>query len=286
MDGSVTADDGCRLWTHSSGAGSGIVLCHGGPGYWDTLAPIGDLLVDRAQVVRWDQRGGGRSEHRGPYTVARMIADLDAVRAHHGFETVTLVGHSWGATLALQYALALPERVDQLVYVAGVGLSWDWREEHVARHRAKVAALPRAVSARIGELQGRPERSPAQERELDMLTLSIEFADPAAGLVHALEQVTPHFVRDPLINPALNAEARTWAEADLVRRCQALEVPTLIVDGGLDLRPRWSVDSLAAALPNARRVVFEAAGHFPWVDEPGGFALALRGFVTGSPARG
>ena len=276
----MTADDGCRLWTQSSGAGSGVVLCHGGPGFWDTLAPIGDLLTDRAQVIRWDQRGGGRSEHLGPYTVARIIADLDEVRAHYGFETVTLIGHSWGATLALQYALAMPERVRQLVYVAGVGLSWDWRDEHVARHRAAVAALPQAVSARISELQELPERLPVQERELDMLTFSIEFADPATGLAHAEEQVTPHFLHDPLINPALNTEARTWTETDLVQRCRALKVPTLIIDGALDLRPRWSVDSLAAALPNATRVVFESAGHFPWVDEPEGFAEALGRFVT------
>lgn len=279
METFVAADDGCRLWTVSGGAGDGIVLCHGGPGFWDTLAPIGDLLVDRARVVRWDQRGGGRSEHRGPYTVARIIKDLDEVRAHYGFETVTLIGHSWGATLALQYALAMPERVRRLVYVAGVGLSWDWRDEHVARHRKAVAALPRALSARIGELQDLPERSPAQERELDGLTLSIEFADPAAGLAHAQEQVTPHFVRDPLINPALNAEMRTWVEEDLVQRCRDLAVPTLIVDGALDLRPRWSVDSLAAALPDATRVVFESAGHFPWVDQPEGFAQSLRRFI-------
>ena len=118
----VTADDGCRLWSISGAAparsgepAGGIVFCHGGPGYWDTLKPIADLVADRGRTVRWDQRGGGRSDHQGPYTIARFTADLDVIRAHYGFDQMTLIGHSWGATLALHYALARPDRVTRLV---------------------------------------------------------------------------------------------------------------------------------------------------------------------------
>jgi proline iminopeptidase len=141
----VTTGDGCRLWTERSGAisapsnaadvrpggGFGFVLCHGGPGFWDTLAPIAAILADYGTVIRWDQRGGGRSQHQGPYTLARFVADLDAVRAAHGLDRVTVVGHSWGASLALNYAWDHPERVRSLVYISGAGLSWggDWRRE-------------------------------------------------------------------------------------------------------------------------------------------------------------
>jgi pimeloyl-ACP methyl ester carboxylesterase len=76
VDEMVVTDDGCRLWTTRSGTGDPLVLCHGGPGFWDTFAGLAGLLGDTATAHRWDQRGCGRSEWRGPYTLARSLADL------------------------------------------------------------------------------------------------------------------------------------------------------------------------------------------------------------------
>jgi|GEM_PF-2712205 len=76
----VRSDDGCRLWAEQSGDGPPLVLCHGGPGLWDYLDPVARLLEDHARIIRWDQRGCGRSQRRGPYRIARFVADLDAIR--------------------------------------------------------------------------------------------------------------------------------------------------------------------------------------------------------------
>jgi proline iminopeptidase len=264
----VTADDGCVLWTvrsggepvGSAGAGHGFVFCHGGPGFWDTLGPIARMIEDLGPVVRWDQRGGGRSQWLGPYTVARFLADLDQVRRHHGLDRVTLLGHSFGAMLALQYALdpRYGARVRKLVYVAGIGLGWAWQDEH--RARARLAAEPYAV--RTEALRAIPERTDDPDRALEL----------------AATQVVEVFGDDGVYAP-VNAEMRAWSEQDLIGRCRGLDVPTLIVDGARDVRPRWSVDSLAEAVPHCTRVEFAASGHFPWLDEPAAFEALLRGFV-------
>jgi proline iminopeptidase len=278
----VTTDDGCRLWTarHAGAAGAergpreGFVLCHGGPGFWDTLAPIAGLLADRGPVIRWDQRGGGRSAHQGPYTLARFLDDLDAVRAAHRLDRVTVVGHSWGASLALHYALARPDRVRSLIYIAGIGLSWDWRDEHKANFTAAMAPY----AAKYAALSAVERPTVGQERDAHLLRLAVDFADPAAAGAHVERLLSPYFRSDPAVNPMLNAELRTLAQPDLIERCRALAVPTLIIDGALDPRPRWSVDSLADALPDATRATLKAAGHLPWLDEPARFAAALREF--------
>lgn len=292
----VTTDDGCRLWTERSGArpapanahavpgagpkpADGFILCHGGPGFWDTLAPVAAILADHGPVVRWDQRGGGRSQHQGPYTLARFLADLDAVRAAHGFERVTLVGHSWGASLALNYAWDHPGRVRSLIYVAGAGLAWggEWRRQFsvnflkaIAPHAAKFAALNALDRPTAG-----------QEREADVLRLMTDFPDQATARARAERLLSPYFVSDPEVNPTLNAELRTLVEADLIKRCRALpaSMPALIIDGARDLRPRRAVDSLAEALPDVTRVTLESSGHLPWLDEPAAFAAAVREFV-------
>lgn len=278
----VTADDGCVLWTVRSGAGSGesghgFVFCHGGPGFWDTLGPIARMIEDLGPVVRWDQRGGGRSQWAAPYSIERFLADLDQVRGHHGFDRVTLLGHSFGATLALRYALDpnYATRVRKLVYVAGVGLGWGWRDEHWAR--ARQAAEPYA--ARTEALRAIPERTDRQERELHLLGFAPEFPDPDRALELAATQVLEVFPNDDVGAP-VNAEMRACPERYLVERCRALEVPTLILDGARDLRPRWSVDSLAEALPRCTRVELAESGHFPWLDEPVAFAQRLRDFVA------
>jgi len=286
----VTADDACRLWTARVTAADtsaatetapshGHVLIHGGPGFWDTLAPVATVLAElgNGPAVRWDQRGGGRSQHQGPYTLDRFTADLDAVRAAHGLDRVTLVGHSWGATLALHYALTRPERVGALIYISGIGLSWDWREEHNANFAAAIA--PNA--AKFAALRALERPTAGQEREADLLRLACDFPHPATAPALARSLLEPYFQSDPKVGRNLNAEMRTLTEAELIERCQALpqHLRTLIIDGAKDLRPRWSVDSLAAALPDVRRVTLESAGHLPWLDEPEQFAAALRTFL-------
>jgi pimeloyl-ACP methyl ester carboxylesterase len=66
-----------------------------------------------------------------------------------------------------------------------------------------------------------------------------------------------------------------WDEEELIARCRDLDVPTLIVDGAADVRPRWAADSPVAALPDVARVVLPGAGHLPWVESPGSFGWAV-----------
>jgi proline iminopeptidase len=282
----VTADDGCGLWTVRSGVedaaspGHGFVFCHGGPGFWDTLGPIARTLEDFGPVVRWDQRGGGRSQWQGPYTFSRFLADLDQVRAHHGLDEVTLLGHSWGASLVLEYALAAEyrSRVRGVVYVAGVGIDalTTWYEEFAANSRA--ASEPYA--AEIAELKAVEARTPEQARRLEQLKLAGDFPDSSRALDLAATQVVEVFDEDPQVTESLYAAAAGYDVARLAEGAKALDVPTLIVDGLSDLRPRWAVDSLAEALPNATRVQLADAGHFPWLDKPEEFEAVLREFVA------
>jgi proline iminopeptidase len=131
--------NGIHLWTARQGQGLPLLLASGGPGCCDYLAPVAALIDDQAHVIRFDQRGCGRSEAPPPYDVAGAVADLEALRAHLGFERWIVGGHSWGANLALAYALDEPERTQALIYLCGNGVQRDleWR-----------AAYERALSER------------------------------------------------------------------------------------------------------------------------------------------
>lgn len=267
----VTADDGVRLWASRSGRGTPLVLCHGGPGLWDMFEDVAGMLDDRATVVRWDQRGCGRSEPcAGPWTTDRFVADLDAVRRHFALERTVLLGHSWGASLALSYALAHPGRVAALVYVSGTGIGpvAGWHGAYTENLLARLGENPERL-ARWKEL-------PDGSRERAVLQWSAEFADRERAVEHAGRMADPWFAVNRACNNALNAEAEQTAGTPArYAACQALDVPVLIVDGALDIRPRSAVDSLARALPRVRRVTLPAAGHLPWAEEPHGFREAV-----------
>ncbi|MDQ0993224.1 alpha/beta fold hydrolase [Streptomyces sp. V3I7] len=263
----VTSDDGARLWAARSGPpGAPLVLCHGGPGLWDMFTDVAALLP--IPVVRWDQRGCGRSERcAGPWTIERSVADLDAVRQHFGLERMTLLGHSWGAYLALRYALARPDRVSTLVYVSGTGIGpdADWYPAFVENLRA-----------RLGDHPG----SPGGERERAVVRWSAEFEDRERALDHAGRMADPWFGINCPCHHALDAErGRACGGPELHAACRGLPVPVLIVDGGRDLRPRTAVDSLERALPHVRRVVLPEAGHLPWAEDPDGFREAVAAAV-------
>jgi proline iminopeptidase len=93
-DTSVLADDGCRLWTAETGRGAALVICHGGPGLWDMSGTLAVTLAPHLRVIRWDQRGCGRSERRGPYSLHRSAADLDAVRRGLDLDRIAVLGHA------------------------------------------------------------------------------------------------------------------------------------------------------------------------------------------------
>src|SRR5580700_8860800 len=116
----VPVGDGHEIYVESVGRADGIpaVYLHGGPG--SGCQPDHRRLFDpeRFHAVLFDQRGAGRSRPKGRLednTLPHLIADMETIREKFGFERWMVVGGSWGATLALAYAQAHPDRVSGIV---------------------------------------------------------------------------------------------------------------------------------------------------------------------------
>lgn len=266
----MRADDGRRLWVDVSGAGAPLVLCHGGPGLWDMFGGLAAELADLRTVWRWDQRGCGRSEPGGPYTLARTVADLDAVVTAAG-APVALLGHSWGAQLALAYALAHPDRVTRLVYVSGTGLSVDtWKPAFRAAFLRRVGR----AGVRAKELDDTDPRGAA------MLRWAADVVDRDRADAIAEQMATPWFDVNWDYNQGVKDDVATsWDEAAVTAACRRLAVPTLVLEGADDLRPRWAVDPLVEALPDVTRHVLPGVGHLPWLEAPDAAYPVLRDFL-------
>jgi proline iminopeptidase len=266
----VRLRDGAELWTTTSGTGPPVVCLHGGPGLWDYLASLAALLDGTFTVIRFDQRGCGRSTaDGGPFTIEQAVDDLDQVRAALGFDRWAVAGHSWGAELAVRYAARHQDRTVAVAYIAGVGAGNGFREAFGAEQARRLGS----DRARLTDLSAIPaaDLTLAEEREMCLLQWRTDFSPgpDAAGHALALWETRPPGAAT--INLAANRQL--WgdrATEDLRLAAARVTCPVTMIFGADDPRPWTASDSLLAALPHASRTVLENAGHAPWAERPAG----------------
>jgi proline iminopeptidase len=270
----VGIDDGTQLWTATQGRGIPTVLLHGGPGAYDHLDPVAALIDDIARVHRYDQRGGGRSTSQGPFTIAQLVADLEHLRWHWNHEDWVVAGHSWGAHLALFYALFHPDRTAGLIFISGPPLTWGWG---LARRRSRLPRLTLREREELAELEQadpQDDRPRARLRELWWLT---DFAERENALRH--EPLTTFLRNDSLIHQ-LERDWQLELSANVRARTRALSVPALVLHGESDPLPAAGPRELAGLLPNAEWKLLPGVGHIPWLERTTELTQSLRSFLA------
>lgn len=277
----MTAPD-AELWTATSGSGPPLVLAHGGPGMWDYMGPVAEMVDDLVTVHRYDQRGSGRSPAPPPYDLGDFVADLEVLRRHWGHERWIVGGHSWGAQLSLLYAGRHPQQVAGLLMLSTSGLVEPDVEE---RRPAVERRLGAAGTRRLAELSERLAADPgdaAVDRELTRLAWSAEFERPEAGEAFADELLGSDFQIDQEVSRALLAQRGQWLRDAAIRdTVLGLDVPAMVVFGTGDLRPSTPAGELARSLRRAELLLVHGAGHFPWLERPDVLRPALRQFLAG-----
>jgi pimeloyl-ACP methyl ester carboxylesterase len=273
---------GHRISYRTAGSGPVLLLVHGIAGSsatWDDVLP---WLAERYCVVAPDLLGHGRSaKPRGDYSLgayANGIRDLLGVLGH---EHASVVGHSLGGGVAMQFAYQFPERCERLVLVSSGGLG---REVHPILRAAVLPGsewvLPALCGARVRDavdgvagLLGRAGlRAGPDLEETWRGFCSLADADGRAAFVHTLRTI-------------LDVSGQRVSAAD--RLYLAAEVPTMLVWGERDrMIPVAHGRAAHAAIPGSRLEVFPNAGHFPHRDAPRRFTEVLLDFLASTaPAR-
>ncbi|MCC7494555.1 MAG: alpha/beta hydrolase [Fimbriimonadaceae bacterium] len=255
-------------------AGPAVVVLHGGPAAAGSALGLALTLAPVARVLEPWQRGSGGQ----PLSVARHVADLGELLAAEGHQPVALVGHSWGAMLALAFAAAQPAAVGRLALV-GCG-TFD--------PAARAEYQQRCAQRQTAELQAE-------------LASAAALADPAARMLRQYAILGGIYDYDAAPDPAdpaappfdAVAHEQTWADA---LECQAdgrhpasfarLEFPVALFHGAWDPHPgRLIADGLRAVLPQLDYHEYACCGHRPWAERraAASFGRDLRAFCTSPP---
>ena len=252
------------LYSSAEGSGPTLILGHGFGGSARNFRPQSRALRDRYRVVLHDARGHARSDaprDAAQYVPARFIADVGRLLDAAGAESAVVGGLSMGASIALQFALAHPERVRALVLASYPASSAGGGFARSARAFADCIdrdGLPAAGERFVwGADSGLDERGAALVRQ--------GFLEHRP---HALAHILREFV------------ATQSPVAALVPELCGLRLPVLVVAGARDRASIAPSEELAAALPDAEFVRIPEAGHVVNLARPAEFNRRLDTFLT------
>lgn len=281
VDHAVTLH-GLDLHCADEGRGDPVVLVHGLLGSHRDWADLRQSLAAHHRVLAPDLFGHGASaKPMGDYSLGSHAATLRDLLDHLEIGAVTLVGHSLGGGIALQFAYLFPQRVHRLVLVSSGGLG---RELGLVLRAATLPGvewiLPVVASGwvrRHGETIGRGLARVGLRGGPDATQAWRGFVSLGDAESRRAFLATSRAVIDPG-GQTVSARHLLPAMAD---------VPTLLVWGARDrLIPARHAVAAQQAMPHSRIEVFERAGHFPHLDEPDRFARLLDEFIVGTGADG
>ena len=275
---------------HYYTAGEGttpLIWLHGGPGetHYD-LRSAAESLLDAFPCVLYDQRGSGAStlESTTPDAlhIDRLIEDLEALRVHLSIDRLNLIGHSWGAMLALAYSIAYPENVMRQVLIGMGPLDKSYSAVVKSNLRAGLSRHQRyLLDVLVGQRKvARTQQDDASFRKLQQRIVAEFYADawfysPEAGVQYA-QHYRDYYDYNPVVSEKVMP---TWYELDALSLVDSLPMPTLVLYGRQDIEPIEQAYLLAERMPYVRIALLNNCGHFPWLEQPDEFYNTLASFL-------
>jgi pimeloyl-ACP methyl ester carboxylesterase len=261
-----------------AGEGPALVLLHGLTGSSTTWREVMPTLARDHTVVAPDLLGHGESaKPRGDYSLGAHASGVRDLLVALGIERATLVGHSLGGGVAMQFAYQFPQRCERLVLVASGGLGKEVSPLlRAVSMPGSEFVLPVVLSGRlhralgaVGELLARLGAKPSvSHKEIWRSYSGLSEVRGRVAFLHTVRAVI-----DPL-GQRVSARDRLYL---------ASEVPTLIVWGTDDrIIPVEHAHIAHDLMPGSRLAIVEGAGHFLPFEAPEAFLEALVPFLEDS----
>ena len=258
-----------------AGSGPVVLLLHGLGCDHTTWEPVIDTLARRYTVIAPDLLGHGRSDKpRADYSVGGYANGMRDLLTVLGVDKVTVIGHSFGGGVAMQFAYQFPERTERMLLVASGGLGPDVSPAIRAIttpgfHQVMgVLTLPGVRHLGKAGLHALSRGPWKQARDLDEVAdIYDSFKDPNAR--HAIRHV---------VRAVVDWRGQIVTMADRAYLTDAM--PMCVVWGRDDaVIPVRHANNAARLAPKARVEVIPNAGHFPHKDHPHRFAKIVHEFI-------
>jgi proline iminopeptidase len=280
MDGGLVEVDDTRLFVAERGSGSiPLFVLHGGPGLDHTMFGAHlDGLGASCRLLFVDLRSQGRSDPapRATWTLARLAADVDALATRLELERYAVLGHSFGAFVALQHAVDFAQRPVASIISAGVPAAsyLEAVDENLARFEPELLREQVTASwAREADAS-----TPEECRKILSDQLPFHFRDPLDPRIDAMRAGLEEMVFAPKV---LRAAAREgYGDIDVEARLGEVTHPVLVLAGRHDRACTVAAaEAIATGIPGAELRVFENSAHMMFIEEQADYVAAVHDFL-------
>lgn len=269
-----------------------IVFLHGGPGAMTfdfEHAFYGQFEADGFRVYLFDQAGSGLSDylpHVRDYTLARSIADLEAVRQQIGASKMILIGHSFGSALAANYMAKYPEHVAKVVFHSPGPMWSGLTNGQVDYSRTAAHPMPAPSTRLIAALllfQRNPDAAENLLPQAEAADLFAPLIDPGTVVCKGTRSDVP-VPPGNAIYPLTAIDATLGGSSGDPRpRLRTNHTPAILVYGACDFLQWSNVLDYRNTLPNLKVYFVPHAGHYIQVLQPVLLARIIRGFLLDQP---
>jgi len=273
---------GHRVCFRQAGEGPPLVLIHGITGTWRHWERVIDPLAERFTVIAPDLLGHGESaKPRGDYSLGAFASGIRDLLLALGHDSATVVGHSLGGGIAMQFAYQYPERCERLVLVSSGGLGGD---VHLLLRAATLPGAEIVLPVLNSERLRNAGRWVNDTLGRVGLSLGPDVTEVARGASSMPDGEAQRAFLSTL-RAVIDERGQRIDARDRLYLAEAM--PTLIVWGDRD--PVIPVEHGIAAhteMPGSQLEIFDGVGHFPQLQQPDEFVAVLTEFIDATvPAR-
>jgi proline-specific peptidase len=269
-----------RLFFVQRGQGYPLIILHGGPGldhheFGDYLDP----LCDQFRLILVDMRAQGKSDMcpEETWTLEQMARDVVSLANGLGLENYAVLGHSYGAFVALQNAVDFPGAAAQTIVSGGVPST---RFLEVVDKNLEEFE-PVELRKQVADSWAREATAKTQEDFASLMhdQMPFHFGNPLDPCIPEYEARTAETVYSPAVLQHF-AKAE-YGGIEVEDRLKHVTQPVLVCTGRLDrVCSVEAAEATAAGLPDAELVIFEHSGHMTFVEENERYLDVVRGFLT------
>ena len=275
--------NGTELYCKVIGEGEPLLIVHGGPSMnHDYLLPQLEPLAAKYKLIFYDQRASGRSpippDSNKDISYRIMVDDIEALRNAFGINKLNILAHSWGAKLAINYALQYPEHLGKLIFVSPVTFNHEYDSIQIATIAAKTTVADKDARKKLVGSPGFMKGDMNVYKQVLLLMYKTSFYDTAN--LRKLNIVLPDdfYHTNAVLTRGLLTDQNRY-DRDYYHSLKKIKAPLLIIQGAADNIPVAAGERLKASVANGKLIVFNKSGHFPFIEEQEKFLNEVSAFM-------
>jgi proline iminopeptidase len=262
-----------------------LLSLHGGPGVpHDYLLPLAELATTKnmLRTVFYDQLGGGKSDRardKTLYNLQSFREHLEDLRQELKLGKISLLGHSMGGCIILEYVLKYPENVEKLIISSSAA-----NIPEVVRHMQQLKKkLPPEVFNTLEKYEVSEDyENPEYQKALDMMyKRHVLRMDPYPDNIQEIFNELSMEVYGEFWGPnefICTGNVRDW---NIMDRIGEIETPTLIIMGKYDAMPVEHAKAMGKLIKNSKVIVLEESSHMTmWENEAQKYIIAIKDFLS------